>query len=362
MSLRTALAAVALAVTAVGCSVEDPQAGDEQDVVVRTETPEEWAQYTADVKFAKGYVARCKVKGTHPRVLVTGFGRFMSNTTNASGQIVSALVPGLQYPETQAPEAGKVDDPGAQTSVALGTITLPRVGQVDVCGMVLPVAWDLSAVLALKEIQSFRPDMVLMNGIAGSVQPIWIELGSVNRAMSAPDGSGTLQAAVEGSPLIKNASANETLKGLHLSWGAVQAGADQAIKAHASDLSDGDKLGDILTGSAFGGFPRQSNTYLCNNLSYVVNYLMDHHGTSVKLLSPSKPKKGAPTGVSVRLTHDMSATPRVFVHWPSSLSGAHLESAAHVMAAIIDAQLAASLSGDDLPTDGDNAMADILAD
>ncbi len=357
----TALLLCAAAVVASGCAGVDAPTTDEQDVIVRTETPEEWAQYLADVAYAKAYAPRCKPTSTRPRVLVTGFGRFMSNTTNASGQIVSKLVPGLAYPATEPPAAGEVDDPSAQTAVALGTVSLPTVGDVDVCGMVLPVSWDLSAILALKEIESFRPELVMMNGIAGDVQPLWLELGSVNRAMSAPDGSGTLLAAVDGGPLLKTAPASEARKGLRLSWSAVRAAADATIARHAAEDDAGAAFGDVLTGSAFAGFPRQSNTYLCNNLSYVVNYLMDHRNVGVKLLAPSEKKKGAPTGVIVRLTHDETKVPRVFVHWPSSLSGAHLARAADVMASMIDAQLAATRAGD-LASRGDNAMADLPAD
>lgn len=359
MSRRALILAL---VAAAGCSADGVETGDEQEVVVRTETPEEWAQYVANVAFARSYVATCKPSGDRPRVLVTGFGRFMSNATNASGQVVSALVPGLEYPITEPPAPGKVDEPAPQTRVAQATITLDRVGEVDVCGMVLPVAWDLSAVLVLKEIQAFAPDMVLMNGIAYETQPIWIELGSVNRAMAAPDGSGTLEAAVEGSPLVKSAPESETLKGLHLSWASVRSAADEAIAKHASDLEEDRPLQETLKGTAFAGFPRQSNTYLCNNTTYVVNYLMDHPGTGVKLLVPSQKREGGPTGVIARLMDDLRSVPRVFVHWPSALRGAHTKSAAAVMGSIVDAQLAALASGDDPPTEGDNAIADIPAD
>lgn len=361
MSLR-APALLALAVLAVGCSEESAQTGDEQEVVVRTDTPEAWAQYLADVGFAKSYVAACAPTDSgRPRVLVTGFGRFMSNATNASGQVVSTLVPGLEYPMTEPPAAGQVDDPAPQTRVTQSTITLDRVGEVDVCGMVLPVAWDLSAILVLREIEAFQPDMVLMNGIAGSTQPIWIELGSVNRAMAAPDGSGTLEVATEGAPLVKSAPASEQQKGLYLSWKAVRSAAEEAIAAHAADLDEELPFQETLSGAVFAGFPRHSNTYLCNNTTYVVNYLMDHPGTGVKLLTPSHKQAGSPTGVVARVTSDLREVPRVFVHWPSALRGDHLGSAAAVMASILDGQVDASRSGD-LPSEGDNALADIPAD
>lgn len=337
---------------------EAPQTGDEDEVIVKTETAEEWAQYQASLKFALGYKPRCQATSGRPRVIVSGYGRFMSNRTNATGMVINRLIPEAIYPETDPPAPGEVDDPAPQTSVALGTLDLPGTGEVDVCAMILPVFWDLAAILVLKEAQAFNPDLVLMNGIAGSAQPLWLELGSVNKAMSARDGSNLL-APLEGSPLIPKASSTDQLRGLRMSWDAVKEAAEGAIEAEASSVdAQGAPFKDILTGAKFAGFPRPSNTYLCNNVAYTVNYLMGYPGRSVKLMQASKPRAGQPSSISVKLTRDHRSTPRDFIHWPSSLSDDNLDAAARVLSAIIDAQLTAIRQGD-APSLGTNERAEI---
>ncbi|MBC7018179.1 hypothetical protein, partial [Salmonella enterica] len=100
-----------------------------------------------------------------------GFGRFMSIRDNATGRIVSAVVPSARYPETAPPPAGVVDPPAQQLSVSSATLVLPGAGPVDVCAMILPVYWDLAAILIAKEMDAFQPTFVMMNGVAGDRQP-----------------------------------------------------------------------------------------------------------------------------------------------------------------------------------------------
>ncbi|RYE94253.1 MAG: hypothetical protein EOO75_02440 [Myxococcales bacterium] len=340
------------------------ETGDEDEVVVETETPEEWAQYQANLKFALDYKPKCPVTKTgRPRVIVSGYGRFMSNATNTTGQIISRLIPGAKYPVTAPPPYGEVDEPAPQTSVALGSLTLPKTGAVDVCALILPVSWDLAAILVLKEVAAFAPDLVIMNGIAGPTQPLWLELGSVNRAMAARDSSDLL-APVEGSPLIPQASQGDLLRGLRMSWGTVKGAAEKAIKAEAKLLDEkGKPLSDVITGGALlAGFPREGNTYLCNNVAYTVNYLMGYPGRSVRLLKASHPRGNAPNGISVKVSRDHRQTPREFIHWPSTLAGPrHLDAGARILAAIIDAQLTAQRSSSDRATVGTNEQAEISA-
>src|SRR5438477_372139 len=104
--LRAAIVLAILAAACGGVAVEDES---DDAVVVDTSTPAARAQYDADVEFAAGYTARCAgpVSG-RPRVIVTGFGRFLDVQENATGLMVSALVPAAVYPRTQlAP--GRVD-------------------------------------------------------------------------------------------------------------------------------------------------------------------------------------------------------------------------------------------------------------
>jgi pyrrolidone-carboxylate peptidase len=362
--------ATALALSLGGCGAADDPAADEAPeadaVTVDTTSPAARAQYDANVSFALRYRARCvPAPGARRRVLVTGFGRFLDSGVNASGQVVSALVPGLRYPVTRQPTNGGPDDPEPQTAVAQGTITLPTVGAVDVCAMVVPVYWDLAAILALKEAQSFAPDLVVMNGIAGLAQDLWIELGSVNRAMTLRDGSDLLvpraPAGQSYAPLVPSATAAERTRGLLLSWDEVRAAAQGAIDGRAAVTADGRALADVLTGVKLGGFPRDSNTYLCNNLSYVVNYAMDHPGRTLTLLQASAARRGFPNRVAVRLTRDLRPSPRVFVHWPSLLAGPQLDAGAGVLRAMIDAQLAALDGRGAAPTRGDNTRAQLVA-
>jgi hypothetical protein len=362
--LLPALFAGLAAVLSVGCAADVSEEEDllEDAVTVDTSTPLARAQYDANVAFARSYVPTCKPTSGRKRVLVTGFGRFLGISENATGRIVSTVLPAATYPLTTSPPANEIDPPGPQTSVALGTVRLPKSGDVDVCAMIVPVYWDLAAILVAKEVDAFGPDLVVMNGVAGSEQDLWIELGSVNRAMEEVDGSNRLQPVPTGGrsyvPLVASAAASDKLKGTLLSYGAVKAGALSAMQQRAAVLDDdGRRFDEVLTGAKLAGFPRAGNTYLCNNVTYLVNYLMAYPGKSVGLLTASKPVAGKPNQVRVKIARDVRTIPRVFMHWPSSLGGAHLGAAADVMKAAIDAQLTAK----ERPVVGTNAMAEIQA-
>ena len=359
-----------------GCAEETATRGSqESDVIVDTRSELAWRQYLANVDFATRYEPRCTPREpspgdvapgdpdpgevVRPRVLVTGFGRFLENRENATGRIVSRLVPDLVYPLTDPPAEGEIDDPEAQTSVALSTIELPGIGEVDVCAMVLPVFWDLASILLIAEANAFQPDLVLMNGIAGGTQPIWMELGSTNAAVALPDGSGILAPIAPGTPLISGLPEEERARGMLMSWDEVRAATELRIselaKEQGGDEAGPVAFGDLLSGVRFAGFPRDSNTYLCNNTTFVVGWAMDHPGDTFRLLEPSDPREGGPRGVDVRLDADLREVPRDFVHWPSRLSGTHLDRAAQVMATLIAAQLAA----EEAPTRGEPARADV---
>ena len=341
-------------------------AGQSQDaVVVNTDTPRAKAQYDADAAFARAYTPRCAATTGRPRVIVTGFGRFQWILDNVTGRIVSHLVPGAAYPETTPAKDGEIDPPGPQTSVAVGTITLPNTGDVDVCAMILPVHWDLAAILIVKEIQSFDPQFVMMDGVASEKQPLWLELGSVNRAMTELDGSEILRplepAGEEFAPIIESAAPEDTLKGLLLSYDAVERAAKATILSHADHVVEGRRFDAVLQGVKLTGFPRNGNTYLCNNVSYVTNYLMANPGHAVALLSASTGEKEDKEGVRVAIDRDVTKVPRVFVHWPSTLTGAHVDDATDVMRTVIDAQLVALGTDADAPIVGTNSMAEVVA-
>lgn len=331
-------------------------------MIVDTQRELAWRQYLANVQFAQTYKAICqptergKNEIRRQRVLVTGFGRFIENRENASGRIVSSLVPGLEYPLIEPPIEGEIDDPAAQVSVTLSTIHLPGVGEVDVCAMILPVFWDLASFLVLSEANVFLPDVVLMNGIAGGAQPIWMELGSTNAAVARPDGSGILMPIETGTPLLSGLAEEERARGLLMSWDEVRAAAEARIGELAEETEDsGVTFGSILSGVRYAGYPRDSNTYLCNNTTFVVNYVLDHPNETVRLLEPSDRREGGPSGLDVTLDADLRDVPRDFIHWPSQLSESHVDRAAEVMETILGAQLGAA----EPPTRGDATTADL---
>jgi pyrrolidone-carboxylate peptidase len=371
MSARI-LSLLAVAALALGACVAptDDVDSSEDDVKVLTNTPLAVKQYKVNLAFAKTYKPRCKAKASalssrRPRVLVTGFGRFLSNVHNATGEMVTRLVPNMKYPLTAKPEEGWVDPPGPQTVVKLATTSWPKSGEVDVCAMVLPVFWDLAAALVLAEIDAFSPDLVVMNGVAGSRQPLWLEMGAINHADANEDGSGNLY-AVDG-PVVSTAAKSEYGRANLLSWQPVKEAMVAAIEEHGDVIAAADADGvvnetrfdEILPGVAFAGYPRTSNTYLCNNTTYTVGYVMDHPQKTVRLMEPSESKYGS--GLAVMHKLNRSFVPRVFVHWPSELvhSAAQLDAGAAVLAAGIDAQLSALKNKDAAaPTRGDNAIAD----
>lgn len=340
----------------------DAVVGDDNEVKVDTRTPAARKQYDANVAFVNSYRARCARTNTgRPRVLVTGFGRFMSIANNATGRIINRMVPSVAYPETSAPPPGQVDAPGAQLSVGMSTLNLPGAGAVDVCAMILPVYWDLAAILISKEMDAFAPTFVMMNGVAGPRQPIWIELGATNRAAQLDDGSNQLRPALSPNEayakIVDTAPRSEEARANLLSWRAVESAARQTIERHAGDVDQGTRFGELMSGVKLAGYPRSSNTYLCNNVTYVTGYLMSHPRQAVRLFKATPPLRGAINEVKVTMQTDLRAVPRVFVHWPSEMATLHHDAGAEVMKAILDAQLTALARGE-APTNGDNALAD----
>lgn len=367
-SLVTVLACVVAVVAPLACAGDEappaePAVASEDDVKVDTSTREARAQYDANIAFAKAYQPRCTSpsSGTRPRVLLTGFGRFMSVTDNATGRMLASLVPSAPYPETSAPAPGQVDPPAPQLSVGEATWELPGVGEVDVCALILPVYWDLASVLIAREIQAFSPDLVVMNGVYPGATWLTLELGTINRAVAAEDGSGNLRpVGGDGSPgfwgeapLLEGLPPADDARGLLLSYDEVRAAAEASRLTHEGEVAGGVSFGELMDSVKYGGFPRD-NTYLCNNTAYVTSYLLDHPGVTVPLLRASKPVKGKTNSLKTRVDFDGRAVPRVFVHWPDALVNGHIEAGADVLRAIVGAQLTAATPA----VRGDNAWAD----
>ena len=136
----------------------------------------------------------------------------------------------------------------------------------------------------------------MMNGVAGGRQPLWIELGATNRAAALDDGSNQLRPALRQNEtyakIVDNAARSENARANLLSWRAVEDAATAAIARHESEVDEGVLFSELLQGVKLAGFPRNSNTYLCNNVTYVTGYLMSHPGTAVRLMKASPAVRG----------------------------------------------------------------------
>lgn len=360
MRFRSCVALFGVLSVASACASDAPVEGapvaSEDEVRIDTESELARAQYDANLDYLSRYQPTC-TRARRPgvkRLLVSGFGRFLSIRDNATGRIVSALS-GLEYPETNAPARGTIDPIEPQLQVGLREVEWPLSGPVEICAMILPVVWDAAPILLLRELAAFEPDLVIMNGVAGSRQDLWIELGGVNDASPLQDGSGIQtpydQENADGDlPIIESAPRTHPNR---MSWRWVQ---EAAERARQTELEADDSFGNVLRGVSLAGFPRGSNTYLCNNITFVTSYMMDSPDVRTELLVASRPVANRPNSVRVALPGNFGAVPRTFLHWPSELTlGDRAERGARVLSALADAQLAA---GDEHPaTAGDNSLA-----
>lgn len=368
--MKRALAALSLA--AAACSATPDPDSTSAAVVVNTDGEAQRAQYDANIAFARSYRARCPQSGSGPRVLVTGFGRFASVRRNPTGMMVSTMVANAPYPESPEVPAGSVDPPGPQLSVGANEVILTGGKKATVCGMILPVYWDLAAYLIAQEIEAFRPDFVLMNGAEAKttswlgndpVQPLVVELGSINLASFFSDSSGLLKAegasAREGVPLLASEPRGDATGSL-LSFAAVRKAALVALDKEKAEGGDKGPFGQVASGVKFQRFPRTDpteNAYICNNVTYVTNHLMAHPGKTIPLLQASHPAQGKPNDLPTVIRGDFTRVPRVFLHWPADLVHGYIAPGARVMQSVIEAQLEALEAGD-APILGRNDMAD----
>ena len=269
----------------------------------------EAGQHAANVAFARAYVGRSFVAGVpRKRALISAFGRFPQHETNATATLVCRLA-GVEPPCAPMLSAElDVDDPAAHVLVADFTLQLPHAGPIDARALVLPVFWDVASIVALREIDAFCPDVVMMNGIGRDEQPIALERCALNRASARDDASlrvrGSGGEIVVGGPPVRPLSC----------------AAEEVVAAAAIELAEA----------------REDNVYLCNQLAYLVDHAMAHPGGALRLLRSSSDDPG----VEVATEHDFSRIPRMFVHWPASLAGARLAAAGDVVRRALDAQLA----------------------
>jgi hypothetical protein len=286
------------------------------------------AEHARYVRYVEGYLPRPADGASERRVLITGFGPFGEHGENATASLVRRIASDVDAPPERAGALGPIG-----TSRAIDTrIDLAGVGQTSLRGLVLPVAWDVAAAVALAEIDAFRPELVVMMGIARRTQPMVLELGAQNSAAKKPDASGILEPAEDGAPLVPGTS--ERVVPLLLHWAEAR---DAARGEWALRAAERPELGRVLTGIELGSPTRPSNRYLCNATAVTVGIGMGH-SAPLRLLEPDV----GGGGVDVPVPDGLREVPRVFVHLPSDLVGPLLDDALAIVLAAVGAELRAT--------------------
>jgi hypothetical protein len=267
---------------------------------------------------------------------VTAFGRFAGHPVNASANIACALL-GKAATFPPPPGDDTPDDPATHVQQLSGTIDLPRAGAIDLHVLVLPVMWDLAAMLALFAAARVRPDAMLMNGVAGPRCAIGIESTASNLAAVRDDASGRLRPRVDaggGGPVPILPHVDERRRALTIDAARVRRAALAAHATHAATVERGQRLDAIApTVEVLSG--RDENVYLCNQIAYLVERALAHPERTLRLLRDERD-----VGVDVAMDPPLARIPRGFVHWPSTLVGAHVAAGAHLLRAMLDAMLA----------------------
>jgi hypothetical protein len=115
---------------------------------------------------------------------------------------------------------------------------------------------------------------------------------------------------------------------LFFPWKRALDAALSSIEKHASTEHEGDRFDAIVHGAKLAPFPRPTNAYLCNAVSFVVAHAMSAANQNA---------------------------PRAFLHVPCGLSGSHVDAAADV----VRATMGACLYADD-SSFGDPAFAETV--
>lgn len=335
------------------CSAPAPDAERVEGATTLDTEGKARAQYDANLAFVRAYTPQCHRPDRGKAILLTAFGGFVDAPDNPTARVAGQIVPALSAPELKRTPEG-VTVPSVRA--AEGVVQLQASGDTRVCALILPVMWDLAAAIVAKEIDALRPSLVVMNGVRYDREPLFIELGAVNHARRADD-TGDLMPSVSHEPVIDGLDASEERRGNLMSWRTVEAAAERARLQRADVLEDGTRFDAIVKSVQLAGMRVNANTYICNNTTYAVGYLMDHPGKPVSLMSAKPREDGAENEYVIKMVDDHRQTPRVFLHWPGDLRGEHVGAAAHVVRAILDAQLVALGSESDKPTRGTNALA-----
>lgn len=325
----------------IACGTTASDEADDDALRLKTQSALQKKQYDANLAFAQNYASRCTVSDPLlPRVLVTGYGPFLQVRENISGQTVATLV-GANYPSpTVTPNA--VVRPEDFSAVASRKMDLNGT-MANVCGMVLPVFWDLAPAMVAAEIKAFAPDIVVMNGVGYNSDPLRLELGSTNIAIvqNVADGTGILSAAVDnkapaGYARVLREEPVNTQRASLFPYAQVRAAVDAELIRYGA-TAEGKDVSKYFSRVAYGKYPSEYLEYVCNNVIYTVNTLLDNPGQTFRLLENDNGRKG----LDVNLPASAAPVVRAFVHWPPALDADDPVHAVHIMKTVLGAALSA---------------------
>jgi len=165
--------------------------------------------------------------------------------------------------------------------------------------IVLPVEWARAAELLLAKALACQATLVLMSGVAGARQPMWIESAAMDVHAEREDTAGKM-------PEVVRAKPTETIY-VSIDVGAAKSAADRAFE-QVRDRGEGGVRLDAIMHGAIMMEPRIENAYVCNDTTF-------------------------------RVTRELSGTGvrAGFFHWPNELRGAHVAAACDVLLAIAEA-------------------------
>jgi len=243
-----------------------------------------------------------------PRVLLSAFGPFPGVPRNATAEIVRAVAASagiaLRAPSFRAPEflAGR------------GELALAS-GRTCRCSiLILPVVWDAAAALVAKEARAARASLVLMSGVAGPAQPIYVEAVATGARAASRDAFGLR-------PVRRSISA----RSLPATFD-VDTARDAIDRALHAELAGAPALGEVIHG-AVRRESRGENAYVCNATAHVAARAVRR---SVAVLR----SRGEPEGLRVAR---FGPAKHGFVHWPRDIAPEHAPACARVLLAMVDA-------------------------
>jgi len=303
-------------------------------------------QRAASFAFAQRYTGRCtRPTGALPRVLLTAFGPYDGGASNASAAALQALVPALPAHAPPLLSPGAVEPPERHLVVAQGEIALGPGGprRVAVCAMVLPSHWDLPAALVARELDAFVPELVLMTGQSFGAQQVTLERTAINHADhtadATPVGFRLAPTALTEPVLGDPARPWGQLVGMRLDWDRALDAMHRTRQRYVDTFADGAAFGALVDDVLLRYTPHGHNRFLCNALAFTVSALMDAQGQPVTLQRTARAVGDRAPVWRLRVAQDLREVPRVFVHMPSAVAGAHAATMAEMLRALLASQM-----------------------